>query len=635
MNFFKIFFYELNKMDSFKYLNIKSFIFAFITLFTYAYSEQCRKYKCGTLGNNICLELNFTLDNDEVTGQLCENKDLRCPYSDFSFSSKVSCEKPKNITILQYPGGVCSTNKDCINGGECNQNKCQSVNEGNTCMDSSDCNYGFACYINDKFNSTAETCNKLKSMGANCINEFECQMNQGCFNGVCTNYFSLPDGTNLRPNNMDNQYSFCSSGDDQYGYCDSLKNINESEETTDELVPCDESNPCRYKSINGTVTRQSLCKCGKSTDGSRYCPIFGGNSKYAYGIKQMKDLINVDKSQCNTIERGVNCNSQISSNKNDASILSFNTLNTKLNYYHLFAKAEDCIQKIYFPSYQKAYDPDPVNPEGKCPIYSCKSSDNTANKTCANNIYTKSDKKFYVDLFSYSCNWNSEICKFDRTFVKEEFKNSQCAEKDDNTGRRFPGEACKTNSDCFIKDGVKIEGIGECKNNICSGFDKGAECKDTSQCLSGYYCKSKKVDNINVSTCEAQLKEGDDCESMFDCRNNFICKDKKCKNQYFMMTTGEKIKNADYSEKDKNYLNKLCNTQMATSDITNTICIEKRHVNATDPSQSNLVPCNLNQRCVYNLTDDRAYEETKYEDCACGYNNNAQGYCPMAFNASK
>jgi hypothetical protein len=624
-------------MEINKYLNIKSLIYTIITLFTFSYSEKCRKYKCGSLANDICLSLNITSQNDEtVTGQLCKNKDLRCPYASISSENKISCEKPKNIPVLQYPGGNCLTNKDCMNERNCIENKCQGVDEGKTCFDSSDCYYGFSCFSTNT-NSTIKTCNRLKPKGANCNAENECHMNQGCFHGVCTDYFSLPDGTNLRPNNYDNQYSFCSSGHDLYGYCDSLKNINQNELTTDDLVECDDDRPCRYTSINGTITQNSLCKCGKSNDGTRYCPIFGGNINFSFSIKRLKALVNGDKSQCNTMERGVICNSQLTSKTNEANIASFNTINTKINNYHLFAKADECIQKIYFPLYERDSDPDPLNPEGKCPVYRCDSTDHSANKTCANNIYSNTDKKFYVNLFSYSCNWNSEICNFDRTYEKQEYKNSQCAQKDTTTGKRFPGEACISDSDCFIKDGKKVDGLGECKNNICTGFALGANCTDTTQCLSGNYCRHKKISDTVISKCEAQLKEGEDCESMFDCRNNLICKDKKCKNQFFMMKTGDKFNHTDYSPSDKIYLNKLCETQMTitNNEETESTCIVKLHANVTDSRHSNLVLCNLNQNCAYNYTDEKNYTEVKNEECACGYNNNAQGYCPSAYNSSK
>jgi hypothetical protein len=624
-------------MEINKYLKIKSLFFTVITLFTFSYEENCRKYKCGSLDNDVCLSLNTTLQNEEiVTGQLCKNNDLRCPYASISSNNKILCEKPKNIPILQYPGGSCTTNDNCMNGKKCVENKCQGSAEGQICEDSSDCYYGFSCFTVNA-NSTDKYCNRLKPKGATCNAENECQMHQGCFHGVCTDYFSLPDGTNLRPNNIDNQYSFCASGHDLYGYCDSLKNINQNELTTDDLVECDEERPCRYTSINGTITQKSLCKCGKSSDGARYCPIFGGNINYIYSVKRLKNLVNGDKTQCNTVERGVVCNSQLLSKANDANIVSFNTINTKLNNYHLFAKADECIQKIYFPLYERDADPDPFNPEGKCPIYRCVSTDHSANKTCANNIYSNSEKKYFVDLFPYSCDWNTESCNFDRTYEKQQYKNSQCALKDVSRGKRFPGEACNSDSDCFLKDGKKLDGLGECKNNICTGFAQGANCTDTSQCLLGNYCRNKKIAETVVSTCESQLREGEDCESMFDCRNNFICKDKKCKNQFFMMKPGNLINHTDYAPNDKIYLNKLCESQMinTNNEDTQSTCIVKIHANATDSRHSNLVLCNLNQRCAYNFTDENNYSEIKYEDCACGFNSNAQGYCPSAYNSSK
>ena len=105
------------------------------------------------------------------------------------------------------------------------------------------------------------------------------------------------------------------------------------------------------------------------------------------------------------------------------------------------------------------------------------------------------------------------------------------------------------------------------------------------------------------------------------------------------MKAGVKFNITDYSKDDKNYLNKLCETQMivTNNEETQSKCITKFHVNATISSESNLVPCNLNQKCAYNYTDnnvDDGYEEIKYEDCACGYNRDAKGYCPSAFNAS-
>lgn len=617
--------------------NIKKFILALITFFTFCYSEadKCRTYKCGDLDTNECLSLNSTIN--EVTGELCQNSELRCPYNYISSNNKIYCEKPKNLPVLQYPGGKCEKNEDCMNGKKCEDNKCQGIAEGESCLDSSDCFFGFSCYINK---NATKTCNRLRPKGDNCTAEDQCQMNQGCFHGVCTDYFSLPDKTNLRPNNIDNQYSFCESGHDLYGYCDSLRNINSKEEVTDELVECDEDKPCRYTSINGTVTQRNLCKCGKNPDGKKYCPIFGGNINFSYSVKKLKNLVNGDKSQCNTIERGVVCNAHLLIKDQDKNaengIISFNTITTKLNSYHFFANAEECIRKIYYPLYIKESDPDPVNPEGKCPIYKCNNLDNTGNKTCASNYYDGKEKKFYVDLFKYSCDWDFDFCNFDRTYVKQVYKNSQCQRKDKNTGKRFPGERCHADSDCFIKDGKQIGDLGKCRDNICRGITRGENCTDTSQCMAGNFCNHKKHGDKIVSKCEAQLKEGEDCNSMFDCRNNFICKDKKCKNQFFMMKTGQKYNHSDYSESDKNYLNKLCETQMISTNYedTQSTCITKRHVNATDPKQSDLVPCNLNQKCFYNVTDDNKFSEIKTEECQCGYNDKAQGYCPSTFNAS-
>lgn len=625
-------------------LKSKRFLFTFLfTLFSYSLTQKCRTYICSDSKDDFCLRLNYTSETDSIVAKSCEDsKSKFCPAYELSSKQEVKCIDNLIVPLRQYPGGPCKSSDDCINKAECTtEGKCAGKAEGSNCTSHDQCLYGLACF--KKANDSADkTCNALRALNeTSCESEFECQMGQGCYNGVCTDYYSLADGSNLGSNKFDNSHSFCASGHDRHGICDSLKNINENEVISNELVKCDELNPCRYSSINGTITETNVCKCGKSSDSTRYCPIFGGNKYYKTAVKQIKDIINANRTNCNTVEREGVCNFYKSSASNDAVKITYETLKTKLASFHEFSNAQECIQKIFYPLYNKDYDKqpvDPVDPTGKkCPLFRCANDDNTKRKLCASYFVSPSDNKTIVNLFKYSCQWDSEFCNFDRTYLGSETQESLCKLKDSKIlSNRYPGESCEKDEDCFLLNGLVVEGLGKClSNKVCSGFASGTNCTHTSQCNQGLYCKNDKVKN--TSTCQSQESEKSSCNSIYDCKNNLVCYNNLCTNAFYSFGAGEKISTKNFTDVERPLApSLLCKFGEAKKiDEENSVCLMKKQTDTNDSKQGNLVPCVPDQMCNYTLTDGANITEAFPLPCECGFNPNGQGYCKAGHNISK
>lgn len=621
-------------MDSYK----KILLFVVLSLINYSLNERCSTYKCSDLQGDICLKSIYN-ETTKIEAKNCQDKTKVCPIQNFGSNSEMKCQDKISLSIRQYPGGPCLTKDDCINSSECKTNICQGFEENLPCERHDQCFYGYACYRKTPTDNTV--CNKLRDLNENgCSSEFECQMYQGCFNGKCVDYYSLVDGTDLGKNKYENSYSLCASGHDRHGICDSMKNVNKNQTVSDELIQCDESNPCRYVGFNGTIVEMEACKCGKNPDSTRYCPIYGGNKNFRNSVKILKKLIKENKDKCNTIERNKICLAHIPNLENSNAIQTLQTVKTKLNSYHEFANSEDCIKKIFYPFYNKDLDKDPDEPSDlnkKCPIFKCNSDNNSKNQVCANHHFEMQTNITFVDLFSNSCDWEKQKCQYDTSYSEKEEKKFTCINKStDSIGKKYPGEACSNDNDCFVLNGVPVEGVGKCVNNKCTGFNLDQNCFHSTQCLAGLYCKENSVNNSTATTCQSQEKANADCKSTYDCLNNLICYNNKCSNIFYSLIPGEKVYYKNFTGNiDIGFAHKSCANGMAKFiNEEYGVCIVKKNSDNTDADKGNLVPCVPDQKCNYTLTDNKDFNDTATEDCECGFNLSGQGYCPAGHNIS-
>ena len=103
-------------------------------------------------------------------------------------------------------------------------------------------------------------------------------------------------------------------------------------------------------------------------------------------------------------------------------------------------------------------------------------------------------------------------------------QNSSCTASplSSYTGK-FPGEKCKSDSDCISRS---------CLSQICEGKAINSKCKANSECSPGLFCSSQ--------TCTLLKDTGASCKSTFECETSAGCLKGKCV-KYWTASTGTSI----------------------------------------------------------------------------------------------
>ena len=114
----------------------------------------------------------------------------------------------KKYTKIFFLGLYCNKNDECYSQN-CTQNTCIGLFEGKNCTEHKDCHVGLYC------NSLTSQCEKQKEIGEECDTDsryydYDCVNNAGCFQGKCTEYLSLDEGTFIDQNVATG--AFCKSG---------------------------------------------------------------------------------------------------------------------------------------------------------------------------------------------------------------------------------------------------------------------------------------------------------------------------------------------------------------------------------------------------------------------------------------
>ena len=114
----------------------------------------------------------------------------------------------KKNTKIFFLGLYCNKNDECYSQN-CTQNTCIGLFEGKNCTEHKDCHVGLYC------NSLTSQCEKQKEIGEECDTDsryydYDCVNNAGCFQGKCTEYLSLNEGTFIDQNVATG--AFCKSG---------------------------------------------------------------------------------------------------------------------------------------------------------------------------------------------------------------------------------------------------------------------------------------------------------------------------------------------------------------------------------------------------------------------------------------
>lgn len=143
---------------------------------------------------------------------------------------------------------------------------CPFKREGENCYSHIDCGVGNYCHSDDK------VCIKLEIKETFCNSDFMCKNNHGCYQGKCTDYYSLPLGTNMNDTVSEFKEKLCITDSIKNGKCYGKYYASDMNPDSNGMVECgfNSDSECKYiDSENYYFTEK--CNCGYNKEGKGYC----------------------------------------------------------------------------------------------------------------------------------------------------------------------------------------------------------------------------------------------------------------------------------------------------------------------------------------------------------------------------
>ena len=559
--------------------------------------NECPKYECSQLGEEkICSK--FEKDQNSFYLQEC-NHTYYCDWTN-SEEKKSQCKiSSYEYNEPAYPGGACSKNTDCMGKKKCDNNMCVGSKEGENCNDHSDCIFGLYC-------NSEKQCISLKKENDDCIDDYECPFDTGCYKNKCTSYFSIKDNMNIE---SENQY-FCESMKIWDKKCVKFSRTN--------TETCILGDSCEYTDDQGkTYLIPNTCKCTISTEPTTRCQMMNGDQLER--LAQIKDLFSKVflQTKCNAGEKRLNfCRESL---RNDWDYRKYNInlirLLTEFENSAIITPEVSCALKTVFK-----FDDTPPKPKNgifKCPSYNCpkrKDEFNFDNFTCAYSINPFNEKGENISVYlqkicpeGTKCNYNIDNTNGNWTY------NSTCKEipTSQTWKMKYPGEQCISHEQCH--NGSE-KTIGFCIDGVCSGRQKDENCTNHGDCVKGYFC--------NGLYCERQKGENNFCLESYECLNYLGCLNNTCK-PYNSLSNGTYL-NATNPDKT------LCEMEKINKGTNQ--CAELSYYDVSEERlKDGFVECEPGQLCNYTtgFYDKNGKLEVETALCTCGYNDNGKAYCPL------
>jgi hypothetical protein len=155
----------------------------------------------------------------------------------------------------QLPGSPCNFPEHCKNN-LCEKNVCVAALEGGNCLSNVNCSVGLYC--------NKLKCEKLRTIGESCENDFACMNDQFCLNSVCKQMYTQAVGTVVK-DARDCNFGKTTTNDNEELVCDAL--VLEKEQ-------CGEGeDKCTYRWFIAGIEEERECMCDptmKTQD--RKCP---------------------------------------------------------------------------------------------------------------------------------------------------------------------------------------------------------------------------------------------------------------------------------------------------------------------------------------------------------------------------
>lgn len=534
-----------------------------------------------------------------------------------------TCQKTLDDNIYKnpsYPGGVCTSDINCLSGICNNKNVCVDSEIGEECYNHENCPLNTACI--------ERKCRKYLEDGEKCNDSYECQFDSFCnrHNNTCQKLFSVENGENINDYTLPEERieNICKSGGYIIEKDEKGKIIKKCENLTNIDYDC--TDVCQYrKSDNSIFKSEDKCLCGYNKYRTKHCVLGNGESIYIQYLNLKKEFMrNKSLTQfCHTLERDIDeiCLQLINYNKSVSFrnyVKNFNNKKILTLQHHRLKESEPCIKDVIFN-----YDTSPTfSLNQTCPVFSCNSK--IENCLLGKNPLQENGKNISINLNPYSCS-EKEYCSLPNEnklinsslILERENLEGQCKIYQGKNGlKRYPGEECNINSDCILEGSI-------CKEGRCTGLGPNEKCNETKQCIAGYYC------NKESKTCILQKKEGEKCKEGWDCQNFLGCFKERCI-KFGTLKKGIKItsETAPFPGNDKRHY--LCSTgELNEADgETGDFCVENDYYNKwlknKNLEEEKYVKCNFGEKCEY------FNGRTRFtKNCECGYNNLGKGYCPV------
>jgi hypothetical protein len=582
--------------------------------------------------NNYCATKKRTESNNvfEISVKQCHS--MPCNIYDTllgELEKNTSCQKPPENSTYNYPsypGGVCSSDINCLSGiciEKNNKYSCQDSPVGGECYNHNNCPLNTAC-INGK-------CQQYLGEGQKCNDSYQCQFDSFCNrhngNKTCTKLFTIKNGENIA-DYVDEEERFenlCVDGgyitEEKNGkitkICEKLKNID---------YDCNDN--CRYRKENGSIYEsEDKCLCGYNKYRTKHCVLGNGEESYIEYLNMKKQFMSNKTLTkfCHTLERDVDeiCFELINTDTSVSFrnyVKNYNNKKILALQHHRLQGSESCIKEVLFN-----YDSSPTfSLNQTCPIFSC--NNKIENCLIGFNPLQEDGKNITIDMNPISCTEN-EYCSLPHE--NEIINPSLIMERRELEGlckiyqgqkgiKRYPGEECYINSDCISENST-------CVNGICTGAGLNEKCNETKQCTVGHYC------NKESKTCIKQKEEGGKCLEGWDCKNYLGCFKGRCV-KLGTLKKGIRITQemAPFPGDDKR--NFLCFTMELNSPdgLKGNFCVSNDYDSSWITKEKKIledgkyVKCNYGEKCQYSNGRNKFLK-----DCECGYNNLGQGYCPV------
>eukprot|EP00826_Nyctotherus_ovalis_P026360 TRINITY_DN205_c0_g1_i1.p1 TRINITY_DN205_c0_g1~~TRINITY_DN205_c0_g1_i1.p1 ORF type:complete len:238 (-),score=47.32 TRINITY_DN205_c0_g1_i1:349-1062(-) len=136
----------------------------------------------------------------------------------------------------------------------------------------------------------------------------------------------------------------------------------------------------------------------------------------------------------------------------------------------------------------------------------------TCNKYSCDATFKDPNACMKFDLNSASNQIYLKACPQDMVCDPALLKNDEalCA-KSYSTPMYYPGEYCRSDSECFSR---------KCVKDVCEGLSKGKACARHRECDKGLRCLNKK--------CEPTLEAKGKCTAAEECNVNLVCDNGEC-----------------------------------------------------------------------------------------------------------